>query len=288
MAFLSILIALLVERIIPQFIEFRQFGWLRDYAEWMADLLHLERLGSWGGSGLLLFPLLLLVWILEGMFDNALFGLFELAFNVLVIFLCLGPRDLDSQVEQYLDSIEIGDTQRRFNMASHISSDELAMELPAQATQVSQAMLVQANSRIFAVMFWFTLLGPIAAVLYRVLDQFLTGNYLEKSLQSLKPAMRNVLGWVDWIPARISLLAYMISGAFEEGLQAYHKGSVAALDSYEQNNDLLKLVGYACITQQEVSDENQAIQLIRKTRGLILRALVVWLLLGDAGIANQL
>ena len=279
MAFLSILIALLVERIIPQFIEFRQFGWLRDYAQWMADLLHLERLGSWGGSGLLLFPLLLLVWILEGMFDNALFGLFELAFNVLVIFLCLGPRDLDSQVEHYLDSIEIGDTQRRFNMASHISSDELAMELPAQATQVSQAMLVQANSRIFAVMFWFTLLGPIAAVLYRVLDQFLTGNYLEKSLQSLKPAMRSVLGWVDWIPARISLLAYMISGAFEEGLQAYHKGSVAALDSYEQNNDLLKLVGYACITQQEISDESHAMQLIRKTRGLILRALVVWLLL---------
>ncbi len=279
MAFLSILIALLVERIIPQFIEFRQFGWLRDYAQWMADLLHLERLGSWAGSGLLLFPLLLLIWILEGMFDNALFGLFELAFNVLVIFLCLGPRDLDSQVEQYLDSIEIGDTQRRFNMAGHISSDELAMELPAQATQVSQAMLVQANSRIFAVMFWFTLLGPIAAVLYRVLEQFLTGNYLEKSLQSLKLAMRSVLGWVDWIPARISLLAYMISGAFEEGLQAYHKGSVAALDSYEQNNDLLKLVGYACITQQEVSDENQAIQLIRKTRGLILRALVVWLLL---------
>ena len=279
MAFLSILIALLAERIIPQFIQFRQFNWLRDYAQWMADLLHIERLGAWAGSGLLLLPLLLLVWILEGMFDNALFGLFELAFNVLVIFLCFGPKDLNSQVEQYLDSIEIGDSQRRFNMAGHINSDELATELPDQAVQVSHAMLVQANSRVFAVMFWFTLLGPVAAVLYRVLEQFLNRNYLEQSLHPLKQAMRTVLGLVDWVPARISLLAYMISGAFEEGLQAYHKGSVSALDSYEQNNDLLKLVGYACITQQEVSDEIQAMQLIRKTRGLILRALVVWLLL---------
>ncbi|MDJ0834812.1 MAG: regulatory signaling modulator protein AmpE [Gammaproteobacteria bacterium] len=279
MAFLSILIALLVERIFPQFIQFRRFDWLRGYAQWMDDLLHLDRLGGWAGSALLLLPLLLLTWIAEGMFEHTLFGLFELAFNVAVIFFCLGPRDLDNQVEQYLDSIEIGDGQRRFNMAGHITTDEPAMELPEQAVQVSRAMLVQANRRLFAVMFWFTLLGPIAALLYRAMEQYLNRNYLEQSLQLLQPALRSMLGWIDWIPARISLLAYMISGAFEEGLQAYHKGSVSALDSYEQNSDLLKLVGFACITQQEVNDENQAMQLIRKTRGLILRALMVWLLL---------
>ena len=279
MAFLSILIALLVERIIPQFIEFRQFNWLRDYALWMKDALHVERLGSWAGSALLLLPLLLLVWLIEAMFENALFGLFELAFNVLVIFLCLGPRDLDSQVEQYLDSIEIGDAERRSQLAGHMTSDEVATELPDQAMQVSRSMLVQANSRMFAVMFWFTLLGPVAAVLYRLLEQFLTQDYLEQSLQPFKSVLRSVLGLVDWIPARISLLAYMISGAFEEGLQAYQKGSFTALDSYEQNHDLLQLVGFACITQPEVTGQDHTMQLIRKTRGLILRSLVVWLLL---------
>ncbi len=279
MAFLSILIALLVERIIPQFIEFRRFDWLRDYSQWMVDLLRLDRLGAWLASALLLLPLLLLVWLLEAMFDNALFGLFELAFNLLVIFLCLGPKELDSQIEQYLDSIEIGDTQRRFNMAGQISDDAVATELADQVIQVSRALLVLANSRLFAVMFWFVLLGPVGAVLYRLMERLLNQDYLEQSMQPINQVMRSMLGWVDWIPTRISLFAYMVSGAFEEGLQAYHRGSVSAVDNYELNHQLLQQVGSACITQHDVSDERLAMQLLRKTRGLILRALVVWLLL---------
>ena len=56
MAFLSILIALLLERIVPQFIEFRRFEWLRDYSQWMVDLLHLDRLGAWISAAVLLLP----------------------------------------------------------------------------------------------------------------------------------------------------------------------------------------------------------------------------------------
>jgi hypothetical protein len=47
----------------------------------------------------------------------------------------------------------------------------------------------------------------------------------------------------------------------------------------EQNKELLQAVGYQSIASHEVSDDSHAMDLIRKSRGLFLRSLVVWLLL---------
>ena len=39
MTILSILIALLAERVLPQLVDFRRFDWLRNYSRWMIDVL---------------------------------------------------------------------------------------------------------------------------------------------------------------------------------------------------------------------------------------------------------
>lgn len=279
MSFLSVLIALLLERITPQLIELRQFNWLRGYSQWMTDILHIERFGSWMGISVLLLPLLVIVWMLDSIFNNALFGLFELAFNIAVIFFCLGPRQLDQQVDQYLDAIDIGDTQQRFNMAAVMTRDAPAMELPTQAAQVCRSIFVEANSRVYAVLFWFVLLGPLAAVVYRLLEQWLTQNFLAQPVATLRQPVRQLLGWMDWIPAHLTLFAFMISGSFEDGLQAFRRGNITAIDVYEQNNELLQNVGYQSILSHEVVNDAQAVDLVRKSRGLVLRGLVVWLLI---------
>lgn len=279
MIFLSILIALLLERITPQLIELRQFRWLHDYHQWMVDVLHLDRMGAWMGFVILMLPPLLVTWLLAAMFENALFGLFELAFNIAVVFLCLGPKELNGQVDQYLDAIDMGESQQRFNAASRLTRQAPAMELPSQVEQVSKSIFVEANSRIFALLFWFTLLGPVAAVLYRLLEQLLQQDLLQNSLNQIVDAMRSLLGWIDWLPAHLSLFAFMISGSFEEGLQAFRRGSVSAVNVYEQNNDLLQQVGFNAISAQQVVNDKQAIDMVRKSRGLVLRSLVVWLLL---------
>lgn len=280
MTFLSILIALLLERITPQLVEYRQFRWLREYSQWLIEVLHIQRLGSWTGLGILLLPLLSIIWLLSAMFDNALFGLFELAFNIAVVFLCLGPKELDRQVDQYLDAIEVGDTQQRFNMAGRLTRETPAMELSNQVVQVCKALFVEANRRIYAILFWFILLGPVAVVLYRVLEQLLHQNVLERSLIAIKHNIRFILGWIDWLPARITLFTYMVSGSFEEGQQAFKRGSLGAVDTYEQNSELLQNVGYHSVSaHDEVLNDDQAMQRVRKSRGLILRSLVVWLLI---------
>jgi membrane protein required for beta-lactamase induction len=279
MIFLSILIALLLERMFPQFVELRRFDWLREYSQWMQDVLHIERFGAWISLGVLLFPLILLVWVIAGMVGNALFGLFELAFNVAVIFFCIGPKELDKQVDQYLDAVELGETQQRYQVASELSLQPPSMDLPAQAVQVCKSLFVLANVRVFAVLFWFVVLGPVAAVVYRVLQQLQEQQVIDDALSAMKPVVRQLQGWIDWLPTRISLFGYMISGNFDEALQAYRSGSPSAIDLYEENNEMLQNVGFSAISSHEAATELQAMALVRKTRGLFLRSLVVWLLI---------
>ena len=278
MIFLSILIALVLERVTPQLVELRSNRWLRDYSQWMVAVLHVERFGAWMGLAVLIFPIMVVIWIAGGMFENALYGLFELAFNVAVIFFCLGPKELDSQVDGYLDAIEVGDSQQRFNAASQLTRSTPSMELHTQVIQTCKAVFVEANSRVFAVLFWFAVLGPVAAVVYRVLEQLLNRNYLEQSLDAVKQLIKQVFGWIDWLPTRITLFSYMVSGNFEEGLQTYRQGDAIALDISEQNVELLQNVGFDSIASHDVETDSQAIDLVKKSRGLFLRSLVVWLL----------
>jgi len=279
MIFFSILIALVLERVAPQLVDLKQNNWLREYSQWMISVLHIEKLAAWMALSVLIFPIMVLVWIAAGMFENALFGLFELAFDVAIIFFCLGPKELDSQVDTYLDAIEVGDSDQRFKAAGNIIRGEPLNEFPAQVIQVCKAIYVEANSRVFAVLFWFIVLGPVAAVVYRVLEQLLKTNALEDSLHSVKKIINLVLGWIDWVPTRLTLFIYMVSGNFEEGLQKFREDSGVAVDMLEQNNELLQNVGFHAIALHDVSTDSQAMDLVKKSRGLILRSLVVWLLL---------
>lgn len=279
MTFLSILIALIVERITPQLIEYRKFQWLRDYANWLVDVLAIEKLGRWMSFAILISPLLVVIWVLNGMFENALFGLFELAFNALVIFLCLGPRDLDKEIDNYLDAIELGDEQQRFASASLLASNTPSSDLSGQAVQVCKAMFVEANIRVYAVLFWFVVLGPVAAVMYRLLDQWYRKPYLPSSLSPIHAVIGLLLACADWVPVRLTLFAYMVSGSFEAGLQAYRNVQHTAINIYQQNCEFLESVGFHCLSVDDASSQTLAMDMVRKARGLVLRSLVVWLVL---------
>jgi membrane protein required for beta-lactamase induction len=279
MAFLSIIIALLLERITPQLINYRSFDRLGDFSSWLQDTLKVSQLGPWLGLVVLLLPLVVAIWFAAGLFENAVFGLFELAFNVVVVFYCLGPRELDSEIDAYIDAVEVGDKEQCSSLARQIHDQESASDFAGQVAQVCKGLFSEANSRIYAVVFWFVVLGPVAAVVYRVLEQFYRGAHLGQDFAAQRQISRDLLGWIDWIPARISLFAFMISGHFEASLQAYRRGSLASVDTYEQNQDLLQQVGYAAIAAESADSTDLAVVMIRRARGLILRSLLVWLLL---------
>ncbi len=281
MTFLSILIALLIERSLPQLKRFRRFDWLRDYGRWMVEVLQIDKLGPWAGLALLLAPLLLAVWLLYSIFHSAFFGLFELAFGVVVVYLTLGPRELDPEVDDYLDALDVDEARARASAAAPLLDEETPSELSEQAHTVARSLFSEALIRVYAPIFWFALLGPVAAVVYRLLERLQRhAGLLDESLSGLRGPARELLGWMDWIPARLSLFAYMVAGRFDDGWQAFRRGVTLATDLYEQNIELLRQVGAASIgLPEEIGSAPAAAAEVRKARGLILRSLVIWLLL---------
>ncbi|RXR03530.1 hypothetical protein [Pseudoxanthomonas composti] len=143
----------------------RRFGW---YARWLRGLdVQAGRSAFWRGRhGVLLavaVPVLLvalLAWLLRGW----LLGVPGALFAIAVLVYAWGPRDLDVDVEAVL---EADDTATRQAAVARLWP-EASVPLSDGPALVG-AVFRSALQRWFGVMFWFLLLGPAGALLYRLL-----------------------------------------------------------------------------------------------------------------------
>ena len=84
---------------------------------------------------------------------------------------------------------------------------------------------MQANNRIFGVMFWFMVLGPAGAWLYRVSDLLRRRAAFEAARQGvpahggdLGSVLTDLHGALAWMPARLAALSYALAGSFEDAV----------------------------------------------------------------------
>ena len=279
MIFLSIVITLVLDRVFNQFHSFRQFKWLQDYADWMTDVLSISRLPTWVSLVVLLLPLLLAVSFVQGIFAVGLFGLFSLAFNVMVLFLCLGPLDTDKQVDDYLHSLDTGDEQKQIEAASGIGGVTADSNVFLQASQVVKSVFTASHRRVFACLFWFVLLGAMGAIFYRLVEQSVKINIRDDAEKKLNHTFNELLAYLEWLPARITIGAFMIAGHFEGAFAGYRKATKEFIDVDETNQGILELGGCGAIQFENIKSDQQAKEQVKKARGLVLRSLVVWLVI---------
>jgi len=279
MIFLSIVITLVLDRIFNQLHSFRQFKWLQDYADWMTDVLSITRLPTWVSLVVLLLPLLLTISFVQGIFAVGLFGLFALAFNVIVLFLCLGPLDADQQVDDYLHSLDTGDAQKQCEAASELSEAPAESNVFLQASQVVNAVFTASHRRVFACLFWFVLLGAMGAIFYRLVEQSVKINIRDDADKKLTHTFHELLAYLEWLPARMTIGAFMIAGHFEGAFAGYRKATKDLIDVDETNQGLLELGGRGAIQFAIIKSDQQAKEQVKKARGLVLRSLVVWLII---------
>ncbi|MEW8469277.1 MAG: regulatory signaling modulator protein AmpE, partial [Candidatus Thiodiazotropha sp.] len=98
-----ILICLIAERYLLDRRDLRTNRWFHGYNQWLErqDLPQALRQGIIGIL-LLMLPPLLAVYLVQHLFEETLFGLIWFLFSIMVLLYCLGPNDLDSQVDQFV------------------------------------------------------------------------------------------------------------------------------------------------------------------------------------------
>jgi ABC-type Fe3+-hydroxamate transport system substrate-binding protein/cobalamin biosynthesis protein CobD/CbiB len=256
MTLIALLIGLIIERLATQIFHWRRMRWLDRIIDKGFSLS--ARVANWPA----LIPVIVLIVALALpvaavtiVLVDRLFGFPHLILAVVVLFFSLGPNDIGEEVNEYCSALEDGDDERIDQTARALVENALPDDPLERIRCVEEAVCIQANNRLFAVIFWFVLLGPLGplgAWAYRVTDLvrrravFQTGR--DESGASLMEPLRDaavaVHGWLAWIPARLTAIGYAVAGHFDAALAAWRTGSDAPVGTTSENSErLLARVG---------------------------------------------
>jgi adenosylcobinamide-phosphate synthase len=168
-----------------------------------------------------------------------------LGFNVLVLYLTLGFRQFSHYFTDIRDALERADEMEARRLLAewrHLDASELPRtEL---LRHVIEHSLLAAHRHVFGVFFWFIVLstlalGPAGAVLYRMAE-FASRYWAFKSRtidaptnERLMLVSRQVFGWVDYLPARLTATGFAIVGNFEEAVNSWRRDAALWLHPNE-------------------------------------------------------
>ncbi len=274
MTLLAILIALGIERFYTVLDEYRGMAWFARWRSWVEGNRTLDR--PYGGlfSTLLtvLVPLLIIQQLGEWMADGG--WLPELLFSILVLILSIGPRDLRLQVESILESWSRDDMEGGILQSEGLLEGEIPEQKGRLIRTLTEAVLAEANPRLFSVLFWFILLGPAGAILVRMaltleqLQRQTDGEVLERI------TLFNQL--VAWPSAHLVALSYALVGDFISASRqlSQHGGD------WSSNREAMIYVGIGAIRLDPVEDERQPdLQEVWDALEMVRRAEIVWMVL---------
>jgi len=246
-------------------------GWLKRYEGWMHK--RCKRIPLWDGAlGVVLamvFPLFA-VWVLFYIFS---WGIFTFILSILVVLISMGPKDLGSQIENYHAALTINDAEAAAIAARQITTASAYDDYVPSDKEVNKAILIQANERIVAVLFWFLILGPLGAVAYRVVSELRIG-VVERGHGFVEAALdlRRIMAWV---PARLLALGYALAGSLVHSLEAWR---ITETLGFADNDTALARAGFGALHRSEGTDDSaDASRAVAEIRGLVNRTYVVLL-----------
>ena len=288
MTLVSVLIGLFIDRVADAHRQSRIQQWFGRAVEAVAGRLSGDGNGVGAALGVVLPPaigVLLIHWLLE----SWLFGLATLAFGVAVLVFALGPLDVADVIEDYIDSRRAEDREGSDWYYERFTGEPVPAGAEEEGRHMVEAVLYQAHDHLFATLFWFCLLGPAGAVLYRTAaEAVLRAPAAVIARPELHRALRHVLGLLGWIPARLMAFGYAMTGSFEEALGRMRSGPGATDDLLEGNRALLVSTGTAALRgddeidrgEPDVDGERRSRHPASSAEGarrLAVRTLVLWL-----------
>lgn len=208
MSFLVLLLAVWIEKFsaLRQRIQ-RDNGWVRELNKLEAGPGGVNR-PWWVLIVMVLLPvalLALLLWVLE----PVAYGLLALPVHLLVVIYSLGRGDLLADLGPFRDAWRREDLQA----ATHVAKRDLNIDADngeQLLDRVQGHLLWQAYQSFFAVIFWYFLLGPVAALSYRLLalaaQHSQNPGVAERAMQ-----LRHAF---DWVPVRLLAASFALVGNF--------------------------------------------------------------------------
>ncbi len=267
MIFLVVLLALIIDKLTDWRRVVQDDGpWLRlrQRVEGRADLAS----RPWLGLMLLVLLPVLLLGVLLAALEPLAYGWLSLPLHLLVLLYCLGRGHGKRELGPFRDAWRRGDHEA----AALVGQRDLGLsadDAPGLLRAVEAQLLWRSHEGFFAVIFWYVLLGPVAALAYRLLA--LTVEHAES--QAIRERAGQLKHAFDWLPVRVLLASFGLVGNFVAANRAMLNDLLHWSIPARQ---LLADVGPAAADLEEPCAGDQGIARLDALAALLVRTRMLW------------
>lgn len=268
MTLISLLLVLALERLTTKAELWRGETYMLPYLKLLKGNGILYEIGkAWQVYLAVALPTLLF-WGIYQWLDNSLV---ILLLNLLILFIATGCPHIRAKYKGYLQASNRGDFAARDAFAAQLDYS------PESGYSFGQHMIWINFRYYFAIAFWFLILGGTGAVLY------LTARLVESQAPNAfsKKVAQRVLAILDWIPARVAAIGFLLVGHFSSGIKVF---SAYLFDFSVSAKSLLLEVAKACedieVDENDCTEEPCTLLRLAKRNMMLLLATMAILTLG--------
>lgn len=208
MTLISLLLALALERLTTKSELWRSETYMLPYIENLKSTGWLYEHGKAWQVYLAVAAPTLVFWAVYQWLDSSIIILLV---NLALLFIAVGCPDIRAKYKGYLQAANRGDFAARDLYAEQLNFDS------EDGFSFGQHMIWLNFRYYFAIAFWFLILGGTGAVLY------LTARLIESQASNdcSRQAANRILTILDWIPARLAAIGFLLVGHFSKGIKVF-------------------------------------------------------------------
>ena len=225
-----------------------------------------------------LVPVALLLWLSA----DVLLGLLTLGLHLLVMVYCLPRVNLGLLTEDYLERWRRGNFE-----AACLHSETLVPGLFADTAggyadmhaRFMRFVLETSFRRVMAVLFWYSLMGPLGSLFYVLVQQLISQPVL-LSEPDARRLVERLLAILEWVPVRLVAMAYALAGDFVAAFNRLRVRALEPLDA-EAGLDLLQdcarqALGLDAVAHKDAEFAVRAAAELEAIQALLQRTQIVW------------
>ena len=134
-----------------------------------------------------------------------------------ILFLCLGPRDIASDIHRLIAARANGEMAVVERIARSLHHGP---EPESNHRSLRGALFIQSHERVFGVLLWFVVAGPGGAIAYRLASR------MPALLDTDSPALDTAEfahAVLAWLPARVTAMLFALGGSMDDALEAWRR-----------------------------------------------------------------
>jgi len=273
MNLIYIIILLSSERYVGSIEKLRNTTWLLKTCLWVQN--HSPIFRGIFGILIVIIPLTVLIGFIQFKLEQLSLA-HGFVFSLIILFFCLGPKSFYAQVKNFIAAYSKNNIPTANDYASNlVARNNLETNEKNLPNLVVEALFVILNERILGVFFWFLLLGPAGAVLFRASITLKNAN-TDEGHKTFKQAAKNFAFFINWPNAHLVAISYAVVGHFVAALSQIKKPSLTCNTRWNDRNDCMLICTGIGALHFTADDNSSPTTIICSALAMVRRAIALW------------